>query len=195
MAVALRQSRRFGASSPVTRYWLANCVGFAVTGGHRGVVEAVRAEDDPTEPEELVIRCSTRRTRTIPASAVLASVPSDRVLVVEHVPGAVEVQGLKAARVAGRGGSVFARAFVAVVAWLCRRGWAFGCRAWTAARPRAANGARRGWEGGSRLVASVPWHRFGPSVRSATTRAWQALSRYSPHRRTTSSPQSSESDS
>ena len=38
MAVALRQSRRFDASSPVTRYWLANCVGFTLAGGGRGTV-------------------------------------------------------------------------------------------------------------------------------------------------------------
>ena len=39
MAVALRQSRRFDASSPVTRYWLANCVGFSLSGGGHGTVE------------------------------------------------------------------------------------------------------------------------------------------------------------
>jgi len=32
MAVALRQSRRFDSTSPVTRYWIANCVGFSLSG-------------------------------------------------------------------------------------------------------------------------------------------------------------------
>ena len=195
MTVALRQSRRFGASSPVTRYWLANCVGFVVTGGARGVVEAVHAEDDPNRPDELVVRRSAHRTRRIPTSAVLAVVPSDRVLVVEHVPGPVEVHGLEAARAAGRGTGAFAGAFLRVVAWLCRHGWVLGRRAWAAGRPRAALAARRGWEHGSRLVASIPWHRFGPSARSVTTSLLQALSRYSSRRRTTSSRPSSESDS
>jgi len=47
MAVAMRQSRRFDASSPVTRYWLAHCVGFSLSGGGRGTVERILAEDDP----------------------------------------------------------------------------------------------------------------------------------------------------
>jgi hypothetical protein len=202
MAVALRQSRRFSASSPVARYWVANCIGFAVTGGARGTVEAVQAESDPNAPDELVVRCGRRRTRVVPASAVRAVVPADRVLIVDHVPRAVEVQGTRAARAAGRATSLLALVVARLLGWLCRRGWRLACRAWTAAAPHAAAGARRGWSGtrrgvrgGARLVASVPWQRFGPSARSATTSLWQGRSRRSSRRRTTSSPPTPESDS
>jgi hypothetical protein len=50
MAVALRKSKRFAASSPVTRYRLANCVGFSLAGGGHGTVERVLADDDPFDP-------------------------------------------------------------------------------------------------------------------------------------------------
>src|SRR2546423_4619663 len=61
MAVALRQSRRFDATSPVTRYWLANCVGFSLAGGGRGTVERVLADGNPHDPSLLEVRTSYRR--------------------------------------------------------------------------------------------------------------------------------------
>jgi hypothetical protein len=191
MAVALRQSRSFGADSPVTRYWLANCVGFAVTGGVRGHVEEVVAEDDPNEPELLVVRLSAHRTRRLPVSAVRSAVPTERVLVVEHVPGGAGVHSRQAAQVAGRGAEAGAR----LLARLCVLGWTWACRGWAAGRPVAAAGLRRGGQESARLIASVPWHRFGPSVRSATTRLWPALSRLWSRLRTTWSGPSSGSDS
>ena len=84
MAVALRQSRRFDAASPVTRYWLANCVGFSLAGGGRGTVERVLADGNPYDPEMLEVRTGHRRVRRVPTSAVIAVVPQEKVLVVDR---------------------------------------------------------------------------------------------------------------
>ena len=54
MTVALRQSTRFDASSPVTRYWLANCVGFSLAGGGHGTVERILADVDPNDTHKWV---------------------------------------------------------------------------------------------------------------------------------------------
>src|SRR5215467_9621406 len=83
MAVALRQSRRFDASSPVMRYWLANCVGFSLSGGGRGTVERVLADINLHDPSMLEVRTGHRGIRQIPTSAIIAVVPQDKVLVVE----------------------------------------------------------------------------------------------------------------
>ena len=72
MAVALRQSRRFDASSPVTRYWLANCVGFSLSGGGHGTVERIVADVNPYDPSTLEVRTSWHRVRRIPTSAIIA---------------------------------------------------------------------------------------------------------------------------
>ena len=70
MTIALE----FDSSSPVARYWLANCVGFTVTGGSRGVVAALDTGVlDPLGPEALVVRRRHRRPRRLPASAVVAA--------------------------------------------------------------------------------------------------------------------------
>ena len=84
MAVALRQSRRFDATSPVTRYWLANCVGFSLSGGGRGTVERVLADGNPYDPSLLEVRTGYRRVRRVPTSAVIAVVPQEKVLVVDR---------------------------------------------------------------------------------------------------------------
>src|SRR5438034_9008427 len=84
MPVALRQSRRFDASSPVTRYWIANCVGFSLAGGGHGTVERVLAEGNPYDPSLLEVRTGHRRVRRVPTSAVIAVVPQERVLVVDR---------------------------------------------------------------------------------------------------------------
>src|SRR5215471_3743191 len=83
MAVPLRQGRRFPASSPVTRYWLANCVGFSLSGGCRGTVEQVLADFDPYSPSLLEVRIGRRRVRRVPTSAVVAVIPSEQVLIVD----------------------------------------------------------------------------------------------------------------
>src|SRR5919106_6029461 len=84
MAVALRQSRRFDASSPVTRYWLSNCVGFTLAGGGRGRVERIVADADPHDPSHLEVRTGHRQVRRVPTSAVIAVVPQEKLLVVDR---------------------------------------------------------------------------------------------------------------
>lgn len=217
MAVSPRQSRRFGRSSPVTRYWLANCVGFGVKGGARGTVEAVLADGQPHEVETIVVRSPGHRVHRLPASAVVAVIPGERLLLVDRAPGRIEVGGLRAGRVAGRAagrGSVAGARLAArlsVASWvLARRGWRVGspvaaawlAQAWAAsvalARIAAAEAgplSRRAWVESLRLIRSVPWHRFGPSVRFATTRLSQVLSSGSSRLRTTLSRPPSESDS
>src|SRR2546423_3735853 len=86
MAVALRQSRRFDATSPVTRYWLANCVGFSLAGGGRGTVERVLADGNPHDPSLLEVRTSYRRGRRGPPSAGIPAVPQEKLLVVGRRP-------------------------------------------------------------------------------------------------------------
>ena len=78
MAVSLRQSRRFDAASPVTRYWIANCVGFTVAGGGHGTVERILADGSPHDPSFLEVRTGRRRVWRLPASAVIAVVPQSR---------------------------------------------------------------------------------------------------------------------
>src|SRR6516165_7261208 len=84
MAVALRQSRRFDAASPVTRYWIANCVGFSLSGGGHGTVERILADQDLYDPSMLEVRTSRHRVRRVPTSAVIAVIPQEEVLVVDH---------------------------------------------------------------------------------------------------------------
>src|SRR5581483_8843932 len=84
MAVALRQSRRFDASSPVTRYWLTNCIGFSLAGGGRGTVERILADVNPTDPSLLEVRTGRWRIRRVPTAAVIAVVPAEQVLVIDH---------------------------------------------------------------------------------------------------------------
>jgi hypothetical protein len=75
---------RFEGASPVARYWLANCKGFAVKGDARGVVEDLirDSETDPHVPSRLVVRTRSRRRRIVPARAVTLVVPAERTLVV-----------------------------------------------------------------------------------------------------------------
>ncbi|HVS85568.1 MAG TPA: hypothetical protein VHD91_08045 [Gaiellaceae bacterium] len=179
--MTLRRSRVFDASSPVTRYWLSRCVGFSVTSGGR--VEAVLSDGDLFEPHTLLVRSSRHRVRRVPASAVVAVVPVQRKLVVARASRRlprVRVDLRPAARVAGLAAA---------------EAWRLSVLAYRAAAPVVAAWSMRAWAESVRLVASVPWHRFGPSARSATTRASQELSRRWSLLRTTSSPPSSASDS
>jgi hypothetical protein len=195
MAVALRQSKRFDASSPVTRYWLANCVGFTLAGGGHGTVERVWAESDPNDPSMLEVRTSRRRVRRVPTSAVVACVPSDQVLVVDHrrrrlMPDPKRDLSLRlrwGARVLRRVlvvGVGIAAALTADLVGLSRHAWSRGSHA-------VARTSRRGGSEAARLVRSVPWQSYGRSARSATTRLSQARSTRSSRRPTTSSTRSS----
>ena len=73
---------RFEGGGPVARYWLANCEGFVVQGGARGVVEELIRDADPHVTTRLVIRTRARRRRIISAGAVSEVVPADGVLIV-----------------------------------------------------------------------------------------------------------------
>ena len=189
MAVGMRQSRRFDASSPVTRYWLAHCVGFSLSGGDRGTVERILAEDDPYAPTMLEVRTG-RRVRRVPTAAVIAVVPSEEVLVVDRrqrvTPDRRRDLGLRlrwTGRVAWRGVSVGASLLAIFVAEVFR----LGGRAWAEGSPVVARTSRRGGTEAVRLVRSVPWQSYGRSARSATTRLSRAPSSRSSRRRTTSS--------
>jgi hypothetical protein len=198
MAVALRQSKRFPASSPVTRYWLANCVGFELAGGGHGTVERILADDDPNDPSVLEVRTGRRRVRRVSTSAVVAVVPSDRLLVVEGrrrvVPDRkrnVNVRLRWTGRMLRRGVVVGLGLLAALGAGM----WRLSRRAWTAGSPVVVRTSRKGGSEAARLVRSVPWQSYGRSARSATTRLSQGRSIRSSRLRTTSSDRSSASSS
>jgi hypothetical protein len=71
---------RFEGRSPVGRYWLSKCEGFAVTGGERGVVEELIRDADPFVTTRLVVRTGRRRRAVVPAEAVAAVDPAERVV-------------------------------------------------------------------------------------------------------------------
>ena len=194
MAVALRQSKRFAASSPVTRYWLANCVGFSLAGGGRGTVERILADDDPHDPSVLEVRTGRRRVRRVPTSAVIAVVPQDQVIVVDRrrrvSPDRRRDLSLRlrwTARVLRRGLVVGLGISLAAAAELTR----LSRLAWRRGSPAVARTSRRGGSEAVRLVRSVPWQSYGRSARSATTRLSRARSIPSSRPRTTSSGRSS----
>jgi hypothetical protein len=194
MAVALRQSRRFDASSPVTRYWLANCVGFTLAGGGRGTVVGILADVSPHDPSMLEVRTGRRRVRHVPTSAVIAVVPAEQLLVVargsQALPDRRRDLSLRlrwSGRVLGRAlvvGMGLLVSFVLELLQLVRQAWTHGS-------PVVARTSRRGGTEATRLVRSVPWQWYGRSARSATTRLSQAGSSRSSRPRTTSSSRSS----
>jgi hypothetical protein len=189
MAVALRHSRRFAASSPVTRYWLANCVGFSIAGGGRGTVERVLADDDPYEPSLLEVRTGRRSVRRVPTSAVVAVVPSEQLLVVERRRALPDRRRSAAVRVRWSA-RIIRRALVVILtllAILAVEVLRLGRRAWAVGSPAVARTGRRGGSEAARLVRSVPWQSYGRSARSATTRLSRARSTRSSRRRSMSS--------
>jgi hypothetical protein len=199
MAVALRQSRRFAAPSPVTRYWLANCVGFSLSGGGRGTVERILADDNPYDPSLLEVRVGRRRLRRVPTSAVIAVVPSDQVLIVDHrrrisMPDRKRNVGLRlrwGARVLRRVFVVSLGILLALASDVVR----LSRRAWVEGSPVVARTSRRGGTEAARLVRSVPWQSYGRSARSVTTRGRRELSSRLSRPRTTSSEPKSENSS
>lgn len=73
---------RFEGRSPVARYWLSKCEGFAVAGGERGIVEELIRDADPFVTTRLVVRTGRRRRAVVPAEAVAAVDPAERVVFV-----------------------------------------------------------------------------------------------------------------
>jgi hypothetical protein len=198
MAVALRQSRRFAAPSPVTRYWLANCVGFSLSGGGRGTVERILADDNPYNPSLLEVRVGRRRVRRVPTSAVIAVVPSDQVLVVDRHRRSVMPDRKRRVGLRLRWGARALRRVLAVslgiVLTLASHVVRLSCRAWAEVSPVVARTSRRGGSEAVRLVRSVPWQSYGRSARSVTTRIRRDLSsRLSRPHTTSSEPKSGKS--
>ena len=199
MAVALRQSRRFDASSPVTRYWLANCVGFSLAGGGRGTVERILADANPHDPSLLEVRTGHRRVRRVPTSAVIAVVPSEQLILVGRrhrlmPPDRKRNLRLRlrwTARILGR----ILAVGVGLLASFSIEFLQLSRRAWSEGSPVVARTSRRGGSEAARLVRTVPWQTYGRSARSATTRLSQARSSRSSRPRTTSSDRSSGSTS
>ena len=198
MAVALRQSRRFDASSPVTRYWLANCVGFTLAGGGRGKVERILADGDPHDPSHLEVRTGHRHVRRVPTSAVVAVVPQEKLLVVDRRRRISPDRRRSLVLRARWGARVFARVVIVALGLLASFALELlqlSRRAWTRGSPVVARTSRKGGSEAARLVRSVPWQSYGRSARSATTRLSAARSSRSSRRRTTSSRRSGEKSS
>ena len=82
ISVRPRTDRSFERSSPVARYWLAQCEGFRVDGGVKGTVEQVEGTSDAQRPEVLVVRRALRRQR-VPVADVAAVVPAARLITIE----------------------------------------------------------------------------------------------------------------
>jgi hypothetical protein len=85
MTVQSRTERRFDRSSPVARYWLAQCEGFHVKGPVTGIVEKVVGSAAEQSAESLVVRSGWRR-HTIQVDSVDAVVPAARLIVVQVAP-------------------------------------------------------------------------------------------------------------
>src|SRR5437588_503017 len=163
MPVAMRQSRRFAAPSPVARYWLANCVGFTLAGGGRGEVERVLADENPHEPSVLEVRTSRRRVRHVPASAVVAVVPQEQVLVVDGRRRLTPDRRRDVSLRLRWGARVLRRILVVglgLVLALATELWRLGRRAWAEGSPAVARTSRRGGSEAARLVRSVPWQSY-----------------------------------
>jgi hypothetical protein len=184
MAVDLRQSRRFAAPSPVTRYWLANCVGFSLAGGGRGTVVRVLADVDPYDPSLLEVRTGLWRVRRVPTAAVTTVIPADRVLVVDRrvtrMPDRrrdVTVRLHWTARFLRRELGValtLLGALTVEAVRLSRRAWAVGSPAVARASRRGGSEAVRLGGEATRLARSVPWQSYGRSACSAMPRLSQA---------------------
>jgi hypothetical protein len=180
MADAMRQSRRFAAPSPVTRYWLANCVGFSLAGGGRGTVERVVVDADPYDPSLLEVRTSRWRVRRMPAEAVVAVVPADQLLVVDRrLAGLPDRRRAVALRLRWTGRVLWPGLRVATTFLLAlgAEAWRLSRRAWAVGGPAVARTSRRGsseavrlGSEASRLVRSVPWQSYGRSAARTSRR-------------------------
>jgi hypothetical protein len=82
MGIQPQSARRFDKSSPVARYWLAQCEGFRVKGPLKGTVEQVVGSGDLHDAEELIVR-TARGRRSVPVESVGAVVPAARLIVVD----------------------------------------------------------------------------------------------------------------
>jgi hypothetical protein len=82
MPIKPQTARTFERTSPVARYWLAQCEGFRVNGAVKGTVEQVVASPDLQSARQLVVRTRGRR-RHVSVDTIEAVVPAERLIVVE----------------------------------------------------------------------------------------------------------------
>lgn len=99
---------RFEGSSPVARYWLAHCEGFAVDGGARGVVVELLRDGDPHLTARLLVRTRIGRRRAIPVAAVDSVTPADRVVTIARRRAARPARAARAQVVRTRAATVWA---------------------------------------------------------------------------------------
>jgi hypothetical protein len=85
MGIQPQTARRFDKSSPVARYWLAQCEGFRVKGPLKGTVEQVVGSAELHDAEELIVR-TTRGRRSVPVESVEVVVPAARLIVLDGRP-------------------------------------------------------------------------------------------------------------
>jgi hypothetical protein len=156
---------RFEGNSPVARYWLTRCEGFAVRGGSSGVVESLIREADPHATAWLVVRTRGRRRQAVPVDAVASVDPAERVVVVERperearIGPAVREATAVTARAARTVSATSARA----VAPRVRSG------AWSGAR--AARVATAATARAARTATATSAHAITPRARSGAQAA------------------------
>jgi hypothetical protein len=85
MGIQPQTARRFEKSSPVARYWLAQCEGFRVRGPLKGTVEQVVGSGDLQDADELIVR-TARGRRRVRVESVDVVVPAARLIVVDGRP-------------------------------------------------------------------------------------------------------------
>jgi hypothetical protein len=81
IAIRPRTDRSFERSSPVARYWLAQCEGFRVAGRVKGTVERVVGTSETQDAEALVVRRAWRRHK-ISITDVDSVVPAARLITI-----------------------------------------------------------------------------------------------------------------
>jgi hypothetical protein len=153
---------RFEGRSPVARYWLSKCEGFAVTGGERGVVEELIRDADPFVTTRLVVRTGRRRRAVVPAEAVAAVDPAERIVFVarRRRKRPAQTAMTRAAAGARRGGAGLAYA---------RQGMA------TRAAPVVGSAGRTTMRMAAITAAST--RQNAPKVAAGTTRALSHVQR------------------
>jgi hypothetical protein len=157
MAIRAQSERRFGKSSPVARYWLAQCEGFRVQGPVKGTVEEVVGSVDPQSPERLVVRRAWRR-RTVPVAAIDAVVPAARLIVVDGQPEDARQPVVDVLRALGLVVAVVVAALVRVLFTIARRAAVVAVHSLAQARARRQAAVEKRRRAPSRRARTSPAH-------------------------------------
>jgi hypothetical protein len=157
---------RFEGSSPVARYWLTRCEGFAVRGSRSGVVESLIREADPHETAWLVVRTRGRRRRTVPVGAVAMVDPAERVVVLGEQREPRVGPAVRAATAAGGRTAARSAQHVRLAGGTAAR----------AVAPRARTGAQ-----GARSAAAATAQAVGPLARTTGRRVRLAAAAAAAH--------------